>query len=301
MRPKKTTAHPVMDFFTEDVTKEVWTCNVLVGDQEAKRPCGSTFSYGDKNLNKGNRMSNLKRHLNRYHPNELKETEEKEKKQRQAMSPGFPTITRQTSVTQFFESEEITIPMTAAKLKKGIVISVARDGISLRYFKELGGTTLLGDMAKRLGVSLDRSRVRSYVIDAAETMKLKIKEELKDKFIHLKFDCATRIRTNYLGVTARYVNSNNEAITTTLSITDTKSQHTSSQLKVLLHNILESYDIPLNHVLCCITDNASNMIRVVKDLNEDLAAMLQSTAASGSSAGKFGLVFFKIRIKNPAI
>jgi hypothetical protein len=156
-------------------------------------------------------------------------------------------------------------------------------------------------MAKRLGVSLDRSRVRSYVIDAAETMKLKIKEELKDKFIHLKFDCATRIRTNYLGVTARYVNSNNEAITTTLSITDTKSQHTSSQLKVLLHNILESYDIPLNHVLCCVTDNASNMIRVVKDLNEDLAAMLQSTAASGSSAGKFGLVFFKIRIKNPAI
>ena len=79
MRPKKTTAHAVMDFFTEDVTKEVWTCNVLVGDQEAKRPCGSTFSYGDKNLNKGN-MSNLKRHLNRYHPNELKETEEKEKK-----------------------------------------------------------------------------------------------------------------------------------------------------------------------------------------------------------------------------
>jgi hypothetical protein len=43
------------------------------------------------------------------------------------------------------------------------------------------------------------------------------------------------------------------------------------------------------------------MIRVVKDLNEDLAAMLQSTAASGSSAGKFGLVFFKSRIKNPGI
>jgi hypothetical protein len=124
MRPKKTTAHPVMDFFTEDVTKEVWTCNVLIGDQEAKRPCGSKFSYSDKNLNKGNRMSNLKCHLNRYHPNELKETEEKEKKQRQAMSPGIPTITRQTSVTQFFESEEITIPMTAAKLKKGIVVEI---------------------------------------------------------------------------------------------------------------------------------------------------------------------------------
>jgi hypothetical protein len=270
-----------MDFFTESENKQVWTCNVLIGDKEQERPCGATFSHGDKNLNKGNRIGNLKRHLNRWHMDAYKETEEKEKRQGRAMIPGIP-ITRQTSVTQFFESEEITIPMTAAKMIKGIVISVARDGIPLRYFKELGGTTLMGDMAKRVGVSLDRSRIRSYVINAAEKMKLKIKEELKDKFIHLKFDCATRIRTNYLGVTARYVNSNNEAITTTLSITDTKSQHTSSELKVLLHIILEEYDIPLNHVLCCVTDNASNMIRVVKDLNEDLAAMVPPTAASGS-------------------
>ncbi len=87
------------------------------------------------------------------------------------MIPGIP-ITHQTSVTQFFESEEITIPMTAAKMVKGVVMSVARDGIPMRYFKEARGTTLMGDMAKRVGISLDRSRIRSYVINAAETMKL---------------------------------------------------------------------------------------------------------------------------------
>jgi hypothetical protein len=99
MRPKKTSAHPVMDFFTEGENKEVRTCNVLIGDKEQKRPCGATFSHGDKNLNKGNnRIGNLKRHLYHYQIDEFKETEEKEKRQGLAMIPGIP-ITRQTSVT----------------------------------------------------------------------------------------------------------------------------------------------------------------------------------------------------------
>ncbi len=49
---------------------------MLFDDKEQKNPCGATFSNGDKNLNKGNRIGNLKRHLNRYHIDEFKETEE---------------------------------------------------------------------------------------------------------------------------------------------------------------------------------------------------------------------------------
>ena len=285
MRPKKVTPPPVMDYFTEDKEKEVWTCNVEIEGEteEDKRPCGSEFSCGDKDLNKGNRMGNLRRHLRRYHSDEFEEMEKKEKKQAGAISPGVSRpLGRQTSVVQFFQAEQITIKMTKARFVDGIVTMVAKDGIPLRFFSSEGSKQLLGEMAKKVGVSLDRNRVRDYVINAAEELKTKVKADLRDKFVHLKFDCATRIRTNYIGVNARYINSDNNAVTTTLSVTDTKSQHTSSELKVLLHNILEEFDIPLNHVLCCVTDNASNMIRVVKDLNQDLAAMLPSTAASGS-------------------
>lgn len=65
-------------------------------------------------------------------------------------------------------------------------------------------------------------------------MKQELKKELAHKFVYLKFDCATRIRTNYLGVNVRCINSKNEPETRTLMIMDTKSQHSSKGLKVLL-------------------------------------------------------------------
>lgn len=89
--------------------------------------------------------------------------------------------------------------MTADKFKESIVEMVAFEGIALRFFSTPASKKLLSEMAAKLGVSLARDRVRSYVIAAAEQLQLKIKADLKDKFIHLKFDTATRIRTNYLG------------------------------------------------------------------------------------------------------
>lgn len=121
--------------------------------------------------------------------------------------------------------------MTADKFKESIVEMVAFEGIALRFFSTPASKKLLGEMAAKLGVSLARDRVRSYVIAAAEQLQLKIKADLKDKFIHLKFDTATRIRTNYLGINVRYLNSSNEPITQTLAIKDTRSRHTSFELK----------------------------------------------------------------------
>ena len=54
-------------------------------------------------------------------------------------------------------------------------------------------------------MSLDRNQVRKYVMDAAKDMKMKMKKDLKDKLVYLKFDAATRIRVNYLGIYVRYV------------------------------------------------------------------------------------------------
>ena len=92
-----------------------------------------------------------------------------------------------------------------------------------------------GELARKVGVGTSQDRVRQYVIAAADNMKQVLKKELANKFVYLKFDCATRIRTNYLGVNVRSINSKNEAETRTLMIMDTKkSQHSSKDLKVLL-------------------------------------------------------------------
>jgi hypothetical protein len=84
-------------------------------------------------------------------------------------------------------------------------------------------------------------------------------------------------------VNVRYINNSNEAVTRTLCVADTKCQHTSSELKVLLLKILEEFEIPLQNVLCCVTDNAANMIKIVKDFNIDLAAAESESATSAAT------------------
>ena len=72
--------------------------------------------------------------------------------------------------------------------------------------------------------------------------------------VFIKFDCATRLRVNYLGVNVRYINNEKQAVTKTLMVKDTQSQHTSNKLKMMLRKILQEFDIPPSNVLCCVTD-----------------------------------------------
>ena len=82
-----------------------------------------------------------------------------------------------------------------------------------------------------------------------------------------------------MGVNVRFLNNVNKLVTKTLKIVETKSQHTAMEVKALLSKVLEEFEVQVNNVLACITDNASNMVRLVKDLNLDLAAETEEQSA----------------------
>jgi hypothetical protein len=108
-----------------------------------------------------------------------------------------------------------------------------------------------------------------YIILAAKAEKERLKEELKGQFLFLKFDCATRIRTNYLGLNFCYFSKTKKVpITSTLAVVDTQSRHSARELKDIIEKVLEDYKIPLANILCCVTDNASNMVKLVSTMNE---------------------------------
>ena len=98
-----------------------------------------------------------------------------------------------------------------------------------------------------------------------------MKEEFKNRFLYLKFDCATRLRVNYLGLNIWFVDDQGLGVTRTLAVVDTKSRHTTSrELKEIIHIVLCDYNIPLANIICCVTDNATNMVKLVSMMNEDL-------------------------------
>ena len=67
----------------------------------------------------------------------------------------------------------------------------------------------------------------------------------------------------------RYVSkSGKQPTTSTLAVLDTKSKHTANELRKMLHQILEDYDLPISKTLAGITDNASNMVKLMVDFDK---------------------------------
>ena len=94
-----------------------------------------------------------------------------------------------------------------------------------------------------------------------------MKSELAGKLVFLKFDSATRIHTNYLGINVRYLNKN-ERKTQTLEVLDTKSRHTAKDIKTMILNTLKKFEIPVENVLASVTDNARNMVKTIELINQ---------------------------------
>ena len=66
----------------------------------------------------------------------------------------------------------------------------------------------------------------------------------------------------------------------TLAVVDTLCEHKGINIKEMIQRILDEYEIPLQNVIMCVTDNAKNMITAVQQINRDI----QAAAGSGDVA-----------------
>lgn len=128
----------------------------------------------------------------------------------------------------------------------------------LSTFSQPAFLGLNGEMARKLGISLDRENIRKIIIDAAISIKKKsLKDDLRGKFIYLKMDAATRHRVNYFAINARFINKAEEINTKTLAVKYTQAYHDSHHLQKLTEDILKDFEMKKEQILCIVTDNAS--------------------------------------------
>jgi len=139
----------------------------------------------------------------------------------------------------------------------------------MRFFSQPEGLALIDELARKLGVSINRGNLKKLVLDEYETQKKQLKSMLSNRFVHLKMDACTHERhhVNYFAINVRYLNEG-KSYTKTLVIRDTHAQHSSKFLTQLVKDGWQDYGIQKDHVLCIVTDNASNMVSTVKQLNE---------------------------------
>ncbi|XP_073540576.1 uncharacterized protein [Phyllobates terribilis] len=158
--------------------------------------------------------------------------------------------------------------MTADMFKRLLIQLVVKDGVPLSLFARPAFTALNGEMARKLGVSLERESTRKLVIEEALKQKEGLKKTLKRRSMFLKMVACTRHRVNYFAINVRYVCDNKEIVTKKLAVKDTKAHHTSQILQALVEKVLQDYELKKEQVLAIVTDNASNVISTIKLMNE---------------------------------
>ncbi|KAM4049182.1 LOW QUALITY PROTEIN: uncharacterized protein ACNLHF_006937, partial [Anomaloglossus baeobatrachus] len=241
--------------FTQD--RKHYVCQCVTNDPDENKCCEAKMSaYSGKDKNAPTRASNLKRHLQRFHPEVLKAVDEKDCIQTNEPVPSSSSQTKeqrtlQPSYARYFVSE-VTGPMTVDTFKKQIIELVVKDSVPISLFSQPAFMCLNGEMARKL------------VIEEAFKQKEELKKTLKGRFLFLKMDACTRHRVNYFAINVRFVCDKNEIVTKTLAVKDTKAHHTSEFLQVLVEKVLQDYELKKQQVLSVVTDNASNMISTPK-------------------------------------
>ncbi|KAM9330121.1 LOW QUALITY PROTEIN: uncharacterized protein PAF06_009560 [Gastrophryne carolinensis] len=233
--------------------------------------CISSFSGPDKNA--PTRASNLKRHLQRFHPKVLEAVNEKDSNEKIASTSVTKNVQKstgeQSQIRKFFISDKVTISMTPEKFKHHIIEMVVKNSVPLSFFSQTAFLGLNGEMAKKLGVSLERESIRKLIIEEAQCKKEELQKVLKGRFVFLKMDACTRHRVNYFAINVRFVDENNKTITRTLGLKDTQAHHTSDYLQKLVEGVLKDFEIKKEQILCVVTDNASNMLSTIEKMNAD--------------------------------
>lgn len=111
--------------------------------------------------------------------------------------------------------------------------------------------------------------IKEKVKEIANAIKQQLKMEIKGKLVSIMVDGASRMGRSVFGINAQY-KVDGVLKVATLSMCELNQSHTAVYLSDVLQEALTEYEIDLSQVISITTDNGSNMLAMVKDLENRL-------------------------------
>lgn len=120
-----------------------------------------------------------------------------------------------------------------------------------------------------LGITMNKNfdELKSYIKNVAVKIRDNIKAELKNIFVSLMLDIATRNYKSVLGISIQFVKDDKIEIRSLGIITLNKS-HTAKYIAEMLMKCLDEFEIKIDRVISLTTDNARNMLAITEKLDE---------------------------------
>lgn len=135
-----------------------------------------------------------------------------------------------------------------------------------KYFKKI-----VGPVESTYDLNLNSKNIHNHLDSFSTRIKQHIQEKLKNKMLSIKIDIGTRMDKHILGIDAQVI-SNGKIEILTLSMIQIKKRHTAQNLKEEVLSCLFEYNVQINQIYSCTTDNASNVIKMsqlLKDSQEE--------------------------------
>lgn len=123
--------------------------------------------------------------------------------------------------------------------------------------------------------------IKDKVRTTARKIKEQIKLETRHKIVSVMVDSATRNGRSIFGISLQYKH-NGVVKIVAIGMRELKKSHTADYLAEVLLEILTEYGITLEQVISITTDNGSNMLAMVKEV-EDILFNLRDTTSSQAS------------------
>lgn len=166
------------------------------------------------------------------------------------------------------------------KLLQCCVEIVTVNGRPLQYLLDSGFQSIIATQLQSirnanytLNLSDDHfADVKNQINHISVKIREKIKAIAKNRLISLMIDAASKNRRSILGISFQYV-CNGKTNIFCIGMVELKKKHTAKHLATVVKQTLERYDIRLSQVLTVTTDNASNVLKMSKDLKEELERM----------------------------
>lgn len=178
---------------------------------------------------------------------------------------------------------ELTLPQKRLKLIQDWAEIVTVNGRSFKHLSDSGFQKSVDEKlaevdAAGLSGGLDGpnfTAIKKRIAYLANEIKIKIKEEVNDKFVSLMIDFATKHRRSIMGVSLQFVQ-NGQVVTRSIGMVQTLASNTSANVLKVLMELLDSFGINKTRVISITTDNAPNLSLMVKILNENVERELEN-------------------------
>lgn len=112
-------------------------------------------------------------------------------------------------------------------------------------------------------------QVKNHLQETAQLIQDEIKKETKDRPLSLLVDIATRNRRSICGFSVQYI-LNGERKVRSIGMVELLEAHTGKYIAKVIIDRLKEFGISLCQILTITTDNASNILKMVRDIQHHL-------------------------------